>query len=273
MEKVKARKQLNALQTDILFVLYKFRFATRELIVKYQGLKSKTYTHYRLTGLVEQEYIGRHLSPEDRINRRPATYFILPKGIKVLKQQESLNPKSLTAMDNDRRAGGQFIDNCLSIFNIYIKLNELYGKSLNFYAKSEAAEYESFPRPLPDAFAQINSKNFFLELITENIPGFAVKRRLLRYIEHCDEGDWEELGETYPYVLLVCESSSIEKRAQKLASRALYSSEADELLIYTTTLKALLACQAREETIWSDVEDSDELIALTQTVNKPILKP
>ncbi len=265
MDKPKARKQLNVLQKDILFVLYKFRFATRELIVEYQGLKSKTYTHYRLRGLLDQGYIGRQLSPEDRINRRAASYFILPGGIRTLRQEPGLNQKLLSTMYKDRLAGRRFIDRCLSIFSLWIKFNKLYPRNLNFYTKSELSEYDYFPRPLPDAYLTTAKCHFMLELISdESVPAFVPKRQIKRYIDHCEEDDWSELGESYPTLLLVCSTAGHERRVQKTAANLLNSADIDELAIYTSTSKALLGSQTKLDAVWSDVLEPEELLSLNQ---------
>ncbi len=95
------RKHLNEQQNEILQILYKFRFATIELIVQYQELDSAKYTHTRLKILLEKKYIGRNYSGQDKIHGRPANYYLLTKGIWVLKEDPDINTKALNGIYKD----------------------------------------------------------------------------------------------------------------------------------------------------------------------------
>lgn len=267
MEKPKSRKRLNALQKDILLALYKFRFVTRDLIIEYQGHKSKTYTYYRLENLVEQSYIGRKFDNFDKISRRPVVYYILPKGIGSLKQQPNLNKSVINTMYKDRGTSQEFIDRCLTIFDIYNKLNQLYGNRLNFYSKSELSEYDYFLKPLSDAYFTIENKktssqHFLLELLSSDKPVFAHRKRIEHHLDHYEFGDWEEIGEEYPLLLLVCETSRLERRLQQVIANLFDRRGVEEVSVFTTTTKALLSAQSTREPIWSDVCDPEELITI-----------
>src|ERR1035437_633179 len=89
------RKRLNGMQMDVLLCLYKFRFGTPELISSYQEVAAVRDTNKRLKILMEQEYIGRNYDSSYRIDRKQASYYLLPKGIKLLKgyTEQELDPK------------------------------------------------------------------------------------------------------------------------------------------------------------------------------------
>ena len=82
ISKPKVRKQLNELQSELLLVLYKFRFGTVELIAQYQD-QSVRYTNVRLKILLEQDYIGRNYDSSYNIKGWKASYYLLPKEIFV----------------------------------------------------------------------------------------------------------------------------------------------------------------------------------------------
>ncbi|HEV7454553.1 MAG TPA: replication-relaxation family protein, partial [Candidatus Saccharimonadales bacterium] len=123
------RKTLNKNQLHILYLLYKFRFGTTELFVENQNNKiSRQYMNVRLRILCEQEYIGRRYDSSYKLGGKSATYHLLSKGIKLLKQRpDDFNPRVLKNIGNDRRAKDRFINHCLQVFSIYCSLKKLYG--------------------------------------------------------------------------------------------------------------------------------------------------
>lgn len=263
------RRPLNSSQQEVLLTLYKFRFCTRDLITKYQRLTSSINTHYRLQILLEQDYIGRNFNGSYRLSGKPASYYLLPKGINFLKLNPELNPVSLNLLYKDRQAGEVFISRCLTIFELYTKFQQLYGGVLEFYAKNELLEYEHFPSSRPDGFISFSDKyerleDVMLELVMDVTPPFAVRRRLTQYIEHFESGEWEEETKAdYPTLLLVCETPGVERRTQKLLSRTLSRLDIDELNCYTTTLKALRSALSARDAVWSNVLDPEEPVSLS----------
>jgi len=262
----KYRKQLNELQTEILLLLYKFRFATPDLIIKYQGLQSRRYVNVRLKILMEQEYIGRIYDSSHRIKGKQAIYYLLPDGIKFLKtSSENLDPKGLNLLYYNRSASEGFVNHCLSLFGLYIKFDEQYGQSLEFFTRSEIANEKRFPRPLPDANLVLQHKQavdseFFLEYIEKELPYFTVRRRIRRYFTHYDEERDNTQGD-YPIVLLVGEGSYLERQVQRMAARLIDRNDSD-LKVYTTTTKALLGSKSRKTAVWSDVMEPEGLVSL-----------
>src|ERR1700691_4894520 len=91
------RKALNKEQLNVLYALYKFRFATTDLLRTTQNKQlTRQYMNTRLRILREQEYIGRRYDTTYRLQAKFAQYYLLPKGIAVLKQHpEHFNPQVL----------------------------------------------------------------------------------------------------------------------------------------------------------------------------------
>jgi len=145
-----SRKQLNELQIEVLQILYKFRFATAELISQYQEQTTRN-SNVRLKNLLEQEYIGRNYDASYRIKQRKASYYLLPKGIRLLNANPELDKKGLHLSYNSRHVSPEFINHWLRIFRIYLKLDSLFGDDLEFFTGAELADQQQFPRPLPDA--------------------------------------------------------------------------------------------------------------------------
>ncbi len=262
MSQAKSSKSLNGYQKDILLALYKFRFITVDLLVEYQGFKSEVYSYVRLRKMVEQGYIGRHYTAQDKLSHKPAVYFLLPKGIRELRNDAALSTKALTNMYRDRQAGQPFIQSCLQIMRHYLKFRRLFGDALVFYSKSELSVYDFFPKPLPDAYLFIAEIPYFLEVIPPTTPYIGLRSKINRFIKHYESETWEETDMGYPTILLICDSPYMEKQLQRLAKRMLARDEIEDVTIYTTTSKALLNSENKEASVWSNIEEPDELVKL-----------
>lgn len=217
---------------------------------------------------MEQEYIGRIYDSSYRIERKQAIYYLFPEGIKFLKASgEDLDPKGLNLLYYNRSASEGFVNHCLSLFGLYLKFDELYGQSLEFFTRSEIANEERYPRPLPDAdlilqHKQAEDSEFFLEFIEKDLPYFTVRRRIRRYFTHYEE-EWDNTQGDYPVILLVCENTYLERQVQRLAARLIDRTDS-ELKVYTTTTKALLGSPTRKTALWSDVTEPESLLVLSE---------
>jgi hypothetical protein len=232
------------------------------------GLKTKTHSFNRLNSLVEQKYIDRRYSKADRIDRRPAVYFVLPGAINALKQRTELDKNALNTMYKDKLGGQPFIDRCILTFAIFNRFKTGYGnKQLDFFTKREMSQYDFFPRPLPDAYIAVKNKDeedgcYFLELFDGTTQNKKQWQRIKFYMDHCDSGDWEDDTEwDYPNLLIICETPQVEKRIQRHAEKLQASTGAD-MNVYTTSYRALLNAESAKDAIWSDIDEPEELVSL-----------
>ena len=211
---------LPAQQAEILVILYKFRFATLDLITAYKDLRTKTYTHQALTKLRQEEYINRRYSGKDKIMGKPAIYYLNNRGIKYLNNNPDLNKKVLNLIYKDKYASDNFIEDSLKIFEIYINYRKKYGNNIDFYTKSETHEYPYFIKPNPHAFISFNDPNKtdqFLELISVRTPYFAIKRRINQYIKHYESEIWQnQVGTYYPEIKLLVDDSNLSNRLRRI---------------------------------------------------------
>lgn len=260
----KTHRPLNNMQTDILLSLYKFRFATRDLLVRYQGLNSPTYTHYRLRNLLEQKYIGRHFDSSYRLHNKPAIYYLLPDGIRFLKQHAELglNLKALNLLYKDHGAGEEFIYRCLRIFRLFLQLEELYADKLAFYTATEITEYGYFPKQLPHAFMALDhngdTAEFMLELFDSSTAPFVVRQRLSRYCKHFKLGTWDKAGTVYPVLLFVCETPTLERRISKTMLKLIYDGDlTSDIRVYITSTAKVEAMTKENTDIWHLIDEPE----------------
>lgn len=259
----KTRKRLNSKQIELLQILYKFRFATAELISAYQE-QSKQYTNIRLKILCEQGYVSKNYDSSYKINRRPATYYLLPDAIKLLKKDADLDPKGLHLLYYNRRAKQPFINHHTRLMRLCLKFEKLFGDDLDVYTSTELAEQKQLPTPRPDFFLGFkgryaDQRDSILYLLESTTSLDRYRQSLVRIINHV-ELDGGEQGVSR--VLLVCENVGLEREIQRFAARTLGFRDYSRVPFLTTTLSALLKSGSPKNTIWSDVLSPDKLLSL-----------
>lgn len=243
------RKALNKDQLNILYTLYKFRFCTTDLLRTTQSKQiSRQYMNTRLRILCEQEYIGRKYDSSYKLQAKFAQYYLLPKGIEILKQHpEYFNAQVLRNIKKDTSASERFVRHCINIFSVYAKLKEQYGKTSDsgfyFYTKSYMVGYivDSFPKPLPDAFvsfkvsADRQVRHSVVECFDDTMPHSVMRRKIERIIDHADGGEWS-LTASYPEVLLICETERLKKNVQQWAKQEYDRGWSNDLVINVVSL-------------------------------------
>lgn len=248
------RKALNKDQLNILYALYKFRFGTTDLLKTTQSKHiSRQYMNKRLQILCEQEYIGRRYDSSYRLQAKFAQYYLLPKGIEILKQYpEHFNVQVLRNIKRDEHASERFVLHSINILGVHAHLRELFGEasgdSFHFYTKSYMVgdRTEGFPRPLPDAFASFTIsigqdeplKHYLIECFDDTLPQSAMRKKVEKLIDHADSGEWA-LTKDYPAILLVCETERLEKSVQRWVRAKLDKTWLSELGIEAVTLDGL----------------------------------
>ena len=234
---------LPAQQSEILVILYKFRFATINLITTYLNLNTKTYTHHALTKLTKQGYISRKYTGKDKITGKPAIYYLNNLGIKYLSNNPDLDKKILNLIYKDKYASDSFIKDSLKVFQIYIAYRTKYRDKMDFYTKSETHEYPYFIKPNPHAYISFDNSekaDQFLELITIKTPYFAIKRRINQYIKHYQSELWQnQIGMVYPELILRVDDNNLANRLSKAVSSTLDNISITELNIKVIYLNAL----------------------------------
>lgn len=258
------RKTLNKNQLQILYLLYKFRFATTELFVKSHNTKiTRQYINVRLKILCEQEYIGRSYDGSYRLAGKPATYHLLSKGIKLLRQRPDVfNLKVLKNIGNDRRAKERFVAHCLGVFDIYCSLKELYDDELKFFTGSylKLPKFAYFPQPLPDgyvSFKQDRNKHFLLDYFESATPFFVLKKRITYYVSYAEDNLWSKKSKL-PIILLVCDAEELRKKVEVEVARALDRSWKD--VAFAMATKAELA--GKDKAMWQKPGKSDKKFTL-----------
>lgn len=261
-------------QLRILLFIYRFRFVSTAQLQFVLGKKQIQQVQQRLNLLVTRGWIGRNFSKLDRLTGKYASYYLLPNGMKVLKQQTTrtgyeLDQRAVHNIYKDKTASERFIIHCLSVGDIYCNLKRMYGGELEYFSKSELTSDEYFPKPRPDVFFRATGKTapnakqeFFLDYCEEVVPFFVYRNRVKYYGEYEDEETWEEAVDTkLPTILLVAETPRLQRRLLRYLKRYLENSYADDLRFLVTS-KELLAIAKPESPIWSEYDEDEEMTVL-----------
>ncbi len=257
---IKSYKKLNNKQIKLLKILYKFRFGTSELIALFMD-QSTVYTRTRLNRLLEQGYIAKNYDSTYKLRGIPANHYLLPKAIKLLKDNDELDHKGLHLLYYNKQASTRFIKHWLEIFKIYQKLNELYKKKLEFFTSTEVADQNQFPKPGLDSYLNINDSYYFLDLLDNSMSYTLLKRKVNKHIK-CYES--EKLEGDYPTILLICSTKAIKTMMTKYLNSVLNKKGIDQLEFLITTKVELLTQKDSKQAIWREVmeNENEELVSL-----------
>lgn len=257
-------RKLNPDQLTILELLYRFRFGTSTLFNQTLKPTHRQSLNSRLDILTDQKYIEKNYHKSYKLLGKPASYYLLPNGLAVLRQREDTSPNVLKNMYKDANASEAFVNHWLTIFAISNQLEARYGDRMELFTKSELADYTNFPQPLPDAFISLKSSNqprartkhYFLEVFEDNKPFFAVARRINQYAEYAESGEWDNTGKKFPALLVICESTTLQKRLLK-RFRGL-----DDFKLCLTTKSGFFASTDEDDAIWQNVAEPDAILKL-----------
>lgn len=266
-----SKRQFNQGQIDILKVLYKFRFGTRDLIAASLGRQNGNPIYSRLTILEQQGYVAKRYDSSYKLNGRAAEYYLTPPGLRALREQaelDGLDDRAIKASYKDKTASDQFIGRSLAVFTIGNRLASLYP-ALQFFTKRELSAYDYFLTQLPDVFISYkvsgDMQRYFLELFMEDMQPFVIDRRLRQFITYYEDDEWAITETPFPAILCICENGRVEQRLRKQIIRALNRSDTD-IHFYTTTLPAMFGLRKGEDSIWSATDEPEKLLTLNQLV-------
>ncbi len=245
----KTRYTISRSQTAILHALLKYRFLTTDLLADLLK-KDRSTIYERLAVLVDQGYIAQKYTSTYRIDRRPATYYLAPAGIRHLKKQ-GVERTQLHYKNKD------FTEAQIDEYYRYPKFSRVihrnYPETFRTYTKYQL-DPENYLNPMPWLLFVPDDKDapeLFMEYISAGEQSWIIRKRINQHIEYAEE----EAEYRYPYLLLVAGNDNTEKRIVKMSTDLLWDSE-----LFTTTEERLLS---DNKNIWlrpMEVDWDEELI-------------
>ena len=218
-------------QKQILLLLYRFRFLNRIQIQTLLKHKDAKNTNVWLKDLTTKNYTGKIFEKTAGINK-PALYYLTNNGIKFFSFAEGADKKRLRKLYQEKRRSQGFIDQCVLIANIYLKLKAQNLQDFKLYTQADLPT-NSVIRDLLPSFAYVYSKDAKLqhhtcEIIKDGTPRFAIRSRINQFIEFFKDQPTMQ-------IVFVCQSKKILTFVQKYIEKA--QADADtELSMHTTLL-------------------------------------
>jgi hypothetical protein len=255
----KYHRKLNKEQLNILKFLYEFRFVHCKQIAKYRHKQNIRLIQKQFKGLEDQKLIAKRYDSSYKLRGKPAAYYILPAGARVLgasTDRDPAEPINFKRIYKEKDVSEDFIFHCLNILNIYLELHASFP-DLVFAPKFRLnyEHYEYFPHPLPDVYIQIEAgssdTSYFLDIFEEQQPYFVLVRRIKQYITYSQSGVWDDIEPHFPIVLIVCANRAIQKRLRRRISRELQ--ESYEQITFATTTIAEVIDQSQNTQIWRPI--------------------
>lgn len=260
------KTSLNQKQIHLLKLTYKFRFVSTRQLAEYKKVR-KSAIDKSLIVLLDRGFLNRHYDKSYKLQGKSAAYYLAPKGLKYLRVEHDFNENALHAMYKNKTASDVFIEHNLNVLDIYLALHEKYPDVFTVFSKTELYSYDHFPQPRPDLYLNRNeglsgfADDYFLEAFTEQMPFFAIKKRLAVLFEHYEAGDWEaEEESTHPTLLIVCRDAKLEAKLRAHAAHVLEEEDVEDLYIFTTTQEAL---KADDKQVWRNALNDTKYLTLS----------
>lgn len=189
----------------------------------------------KLERLEQQGFIAKRYFENQRLLHKPVPYYLLPAGARKLSEYrdegdaDNINIKSIY---RDNSVHEPFAMHCLSVFDLYNRLMATYGDDLNFLSKSDQVNFDSLPRPLPDAYltleTETTTRHFFLDILNDDTHLVVdASKKIRRYINYQMSGEWTD--EASPAMVFVCNSASACVKVQKLCVTAVSKTWAQDV--------------------------------------------
>lgn len=240
VEEKKKERKLNKGQVEVLKLLYRYRFTTSELLAHAERQKYLQVTRSRLGTLEKQGYIGRRYDSSYKLLGKFATFYLLPKALQYLKSIDVAEPQAIKMIYNDPKASDKFVEFCVAVCRTSQALVSFYGEEARIFTKTELLSYDYFPQPQPDLYMSIKRKairHYFVDLYDDDTPAFALVKKIKKYVEHYESGEWESTDSDYPEVIIACTSDKAEQRLRK----KLLEASTGDIVAYTCTITKLEA--------------------------------
>lgn len=262
-------------QHEIMELVYKFRFINRKQIQKIMGYKDAKSVNVLLKELVEHRYLGRIYSNKLLENTKPAIYYLANEGIGWVRGNYfEWKPEKVKKFYQDKHASERFINHSINLAELYThwipfktsiqkrKENKDDADEYHFNTNTEMWYDDEIKAIKPDAHTEKWIKDdiytYFLELIEDYVPMYAIRYKVDQYIKFVSESDaWDPYcsSEGIVYVRLILPNQQKLRRIGKYIQRRLNESyDVEKLVFMLTTCDAVKVEGLENEDIWKVIK-------------------
>ncbi len=205
-------------QTDILLLLYRYRFLNRIQIQKFLNHKSNTRISQWLKDLTDKKIINRIYSQKRQYMNTPAIYYLGLKSRYHLLENEDCNPILLKRVYQEKGRSERFMDHWQFVADLYfhfLKVAEEQKSTVQFLTATELADFAYTPLPLPDAYITVSEskdvvKRYFLAVIDKKTPPLVLENQIKSYCRYYRGNYWQDNYQyDFPKILLICPNAFV----------------------------------------------------------------
>ncbi len=243
-------------QLEILLLIYRFRFLTRNHIQQFLNHKDSSLVNRYLKMLTKHQLINRIYSTKRSDINSPAVYYLATKSRSLLKDYDKCNPDVLGRVYREKYRSKSFRNHCLFLADLYFIFQKaaVDQKAVcHFYTSTDISDVAYTPLPLPDAYITIKQgktlKRYFLDIFNEGMPMFAIRRRINQYCRYYNGNFWQDHNkDPFPTIFLICPTVRVQKSLLKSIPQTLDVEDVD--ISFYLGLKADLKGQGIRPETW-----------------------
>ena len=244
----KFRKQVNSKQQVLLYLCFKFRFISLDVVAEHLG-KNRSTVYESLVVLGQQGYIAKQYDPSFKLRHRPASYTLAPKGINYLMKTGQCDEQHLKNFYKNRKAPEELIDRHLLIYKAFIAFKRRYGEHYGVLTRYELSR-ELFSEAMPDLYLEprgntSDKPEYVVDIIEAGTFSWLLRKRIQGHEQN--DYEWEY---KYPNVMLIAGNVNTERRLFKMTWE-----NWNDFAFYVTQFGMLLG---NEQEIWIDMDESSE---------------
>ena len=257
---------LTTKQSEILKLLYTYRYLTRPQLQTLLNHKDKRRIISWLKDLRDKQYIGWKYNADDFIAKtQPAIYYLSPNGIRHLRSTGNYPNTELKKRHKDKAGSDAFIAHCLLIVDCCLALRakssvpRQYTWLLpsDFMVESEQLDHLEYLRELKPHlfFTKREGKavsHYVVEDFAGTLPRYQLRKRLSQYIDFLTN-EWTS-EEPTPIALFICPTKAdliYIKRRVKMLFQEISSAQPFSLRVATADSVRTNSITGQ---IWEEVE-------------------
>lgn len=215
--------------SEIVDLVYKFRFINRHQIQKTLHHKDPRRINSWLKELVDYKVLGRIYSKKLLENTKPAIYYLSYAGILYIKAMKHFNVNEVKKFYEDKKRSKTFIDHCIFVCQLLVGIKNYDNefRRYDIFSKEQLIKHDYLNELKPDGLIELYKRKtkrskekeiynrFLLDVIDPGVPRYAIRYRIKQYIEFHEQESWKEFADDFPYVLLVFPTKQKQKQFSK----------------------------------------------------------
>ena len=130
--KDKMNNNITKKQTDIIELIYRFRFLSRWQIQRLLNHKQPNRINQWLKEMTEGKIINRNYSKKLGNNIKPAIYYLATKSKNYLKDKLEKDNQLMKRIYGEKKRSAKFINHCLLSADFYLNLKKTIPLNRSF---------------------------------------------------------------------------------------------------------------------------------------------